>query len=306
MANLIIHRPSLHCNAAEIRVAEVLRELDDRWTVVWGYFYTDARGNSREGDFLIIGPAGGMLVLEVKSSIPRWFSDTGEWEGETRCPVDQMMMEWSSIRTLVRKHGLKLWLTKALCVPYDVASRELSTYKGVHRPLLVLRNDLDHWLRTWLDLFGDKVQRPVMPLVRDEVLSLFSANARPGDRRSFLDHTEQLFQRQLGTRFTLLDQLRENRQLLVRGGTGTGKTWHALEQAFRYASADGGKEVLLLVYNLALTSHPERQVAMRKLEQGSVSVMSWEGLIIKLAESGGTRLIDRRKPTNNNRNVTMA
>jgi hypothetical protein len=288
MANWIIHRPNSHCHPAEIRVAEFLRELDDRWTVVWGYFYKDARGHSREGDFLIIGPAGGMLVLEVKSSVPRWFSDTGQWEGETTSPVDQLMDEWSAVRSMVRKQGIRLWVTKALCVPYEVASRDFPIFQGIPRNLLVLRNDLDHWLRTWLGLFEKKVEQPVMPPARDAVLALFGASVKPGDRRSFLDHTEQLFQRQLGTRFALLDQLRENRQLLVRGGTGTGKTWHALEQAYRYASADGGKDVLLLVYNLALTSHLERQVAMRKLDQGRATVMSWEALFTQLAAAGGS------------------
>lgn len=81
-------------------------------------------------------------------------------------------------------------MTKALCVPYDVASREMETYQGIHRPLLVLRNDLDHWLRTRLGLFDKKVERPVLSPERDEVLSLFSARVRPGDRRNFLDHAE--------------------------------------------------------------------------------------------------------------------
>ena len=82
MANWIIHRPHAHCHAAEIRVAEYLRDLDDQWTVIWGYYYRDDQGNDREGDFLVLGPAGGLLVLEVKSSIPRWFHSTGQWEGE--------------------------------------------------------------------------------------------------------------------------------------------------------------------------------------------------------------------------------
>ena len=287
MANWIIHRPNAHCNPAEIRVAEFLRDLDDRWTIIWGYFYKDSRGHSREGDFLILGPAGGMLVLEVKSSIPRWFSDTGQWEGETTSPVDQLMGEWASIRNLLKKKKIRLWVAQALCVPYEVASREISTFQAIPRNLLVLRNDLEHWLRTWIRLFERNVEHPVMPPVRDAVLELFSASVKPGDRRAFLDHTEQLFQRQLGTRFALLDQLRENRQLLVNGGTGTGKTWHALEQAFRYASTDEGKDVLLLVYNLALKSHLERQVAMRKLEKGKVLVMGWEELFVQLAQSGG-------------------
>ncbi len=287
MAHWIIQRPNSHCHPSEIRVAEFLRELDDRWTVIWGYFYKDSRGQSREGDFLIIGPAGGMLVLEVKSSISRWFSDTGQWEGEATSPVDQLMAEWSAIRELIRKQGIRLWVAKALCVPYEVASRDFPIFQGIPRNLLVLRNDLEHWLRTWLDLFDRKVEQPVMPPIRDAVLALLGASVKPVDRRSFLDHTEQLFQRQISTRFALLDQLRENRQLLVRGGTGTGKTWHALEQAYRYAGADGGKDVLILVYNLALASHLERQVAMRKLDEGRVIVMSWEALFTRLATAGG-------------------
>lgn len=296
MAHFIIHRPADHCHPAEIRVAEMLRDLDDRWTVIWGYFYEDKRGQTREGDFLVLGPAGGMLVLEVKNRVPRWFSDTGQREGETTSPVDQLMDEWASIRDLLKKKKIRLWLTKAICVPTEVASREAASYQGIPRNLLVLRNDLEHWVRTWCGHFDDKVSIPVMPDTRDAVLALFGGSVRSGAGRVFLDHTEQLFQRQLGTRFALLDQLRDNRQLIVRGGTGTGKTWHAFEQAIRYASMDDGKEVLLLVYNLALTSHLERQIALRKLEQGHVTVISWEQLFLQLAEVAGS-LPERPKQT---------
>jgi hypothetical protein len=288
MANWIIHRPHAHCHAAEIRVAEYLKELDDRWTVIWGYFYRDDHGHDREGDFLVLGPAGGLLVLEVKSSIPRWFSSTGQWEGETGNPVDQLMKEWRAIRRLLEKAAPRLWITKALCVPGEVASRDQPTCAGIPRQLIVLRNDLDHWLRTWLDLFGGKVANPVLPPQRDAVLAQFGASIQAVSRRGFLDHTEQLFQRQLTARFALLDQLRENRQLLVRGGTGTGKSWHALEQTFRYAQQGEGRRVLLLVYNLALTAQFERLVAMRKLDRGEVVVRSWEALFNELAATGGT------------------
>jgi len=71
-------------NPAEIRVAERLRSLADSphaWTVIWGYYYQDSRGMQREGDFLILGPAGVLLVVEVKQSLPRHFPETGRWEG---------------------------------------------------------------------------------------------------------------------------------------------------------------------------------------------------------------------------------
>lgn len=283
MANFIIQRPSSHCHAAEIRLAEYLRELDERWTVVWGYFYTDRKGNDREGDFLVMGPAGGILVLEAKERMPRWYSATGEWEGEATSPLDQLMDQWGSIMRMLKKEGIRVWATKAICIPTELASLEVSTYQGVKRSALVLKNDLQHWLRTWLRLFDEKVRQPVMPDARDAVLELFGASVTPASRQAFLAHTEQLFARQLSGRFHLLHQLRNNRQLLVRGGTGTGKTWHALEQAVRYARAGEGKDVLLLVYNLALASHLGRMVEMRQIEAGRITVMSWEVLFRQLA-----------------------
>ena len=80
----------------------MLKELDDRWTILWGYFYRDEHGNDREGDFLVLGPAGGLLVLEVKGSVPRWFSTTGQWEGESGSPVDQLMSEWAAVRRMLK------------------------------------------------------------------------------------------------------------------------------------------------------------------------------------------------------------
>ena len=286
MARWIIHRPHEHCHASEIRVAEVLKDLDDRWTILWGYFYRDSSGNDREGDFLVLGPAGGLLVLEVKNTVPRWFSTTGQWEGESGSPVDQLMSEWAAVRRMLKKAGSGMWVTKALCIPGEVASREMPTFQGISRPLLVLRNDLDAWLRTWLDLFGDKVSQPVLPPERDRMLAVFGASVQPTARRGFLDHTEQLFQRQLTSQFALLDQLRDNRQILVRGGTGTGKTWHALEQAFRYAREGDGRRVLFLVYNLALTAQLKRLVAMRHLDRSEVVVYGWEELFRELAQAG--------------------
>ena len=84
MIEWILHRPPHASSPTEIRVAELLRRLADspyRWIVVWGYDYRDDRGTEREGDFLVLGPAGGLLVLEVKSWLPRYFPETGRWEG---------------------------------------------------------------------------------------------------------------------------------------------------------------------------------------------------------------------------------
>ncbi len=70
MAKWSLSRPEEHCNEGEVQVARYLKKLPDDWIVRWGFFYRDARGVRREGDFIILAPFGGILVLEVKGGIP--------------------------------------------------------------------------------------------------------------------------------------------------------------------------------------------------------------------------------------------
>jgi hypothetical protein len=213
MAQWIIQRPQEHSHQAEVRVAEQLRELDDKWTVIWGFYYADKRGMDREGDFLVIGPAGGMLVLEVKNTLPRWFGATGRWEGEHDNPINQLMDEWSAVVGIVKDEGLPTWVAKALCIPGEEAPVEQDMVQGIKRSMLVLKNDLANWLpQVWLRIFDNRVRFPVPPSDREKILKRFGASADPAKARGFLDHTEELFQRQLTHRFQLLDQLRDNRQ----------------------------------------------------------------------------------------------
>lgn len=57
----------------------------------------------------------------------------------------------------------------------------------------------------------------------------------------------------------ILDALRLLTRVDVRGGSGTGKTWLAIEQARRLAAA--GKRVALTCFIRGLASYPERRVA---------------------------------------------
>lgn len=106
----ILHRPPHASSPTEIRVAELLRRLADsppRWIVVWGYYYRDNHGTAREGDFLVLGPAGGLLVLEVKSSLPRHFPGTSRWEGAPGDdPIQQLITEWQGVFRGVQAKGL--------------------------------------------------------------------------------------------------------------------------------------------------------------------------------------------------------
>jgi hypothetical protein len=94
VAKWVYNRPLDCCDETELRVAKLLARLPDEWIVRWGYYYA----KDREGDFLILGPHGGLLVLEVKGGQIRKLGSTGCWDGEARDhPVSQLCAEWSAV-----------------------------------------------------------------------------------------------------------------------------------------------------------------------------------------------------------------
>ena len=62
MARWIYQRPVDCCHPTELVVAKRLARLGDEWVIRWGFYYE----TDREGDFIVLGPTGGVLVLEVK------------------------------------------------------------------------------------------------------------------------------------------------------------------------------------------------------------------------------------------------
>jgi len=83
-----------------------------------------------------------------------------------------------------------------------------------------------------------------------------------------------------------------NRQFVVQGGTGTGKTWLVLELARRWAgTGPAGSRVLFLIYNLALTDFIRDLVRLMRLRgrlpRGEIVVLSWEELARNLVTRAG-------------------
>jgi hypothetical protein len=58
MARWIYQRPLDCCNLTELVVAKCLARLAEEWVIRWGFYYPD-----REGDFLTLGPTGGVICL---------------------------------------------------------------------------------------------------------------------------------------------------------------------------------------------------------------------------------------------------
>lgn len=291
MARWIYHRPIEHSNEHELAVANALASLSKRWTIRWGFYYTDNHGVRREGDFLIFDPRHGLLVLEVKGYRFRHFAPTGAWEngptGNRDHPLIQLDEEYASVlRALTEAHPGWFPIAKALCLPREFINHEQGSYQDIPRELIVDSYDLANFESIYGRFFKGQTPHDI-DRHRQTFLQVYGQGRKAENLKHFLDHNERLFRQQAARQFGLLDALENNRQLLVEGGAGTGKTWHAVNQAVRYAERGEGTKVLLLCYNIALGRLLRELVSRHRLKSGEIVVFHWEALAAHLHEVCG-------------------
>jgi hypothetical protein len=220
--------------------------------------------------------------LEVKSSLS-YQSNSGQWDTDDGDnPLVQLQDQHQGvIRHLgsVAKGRRLPYITKALVFPGLEIAPNIPEFRGVPRQLILARNDLRHFERSWAKLF------PGLRNLETEQSAVFidgyGDGLNPRSVKAFVSETDQMLLRQATASYRLLNLLAGNRQLVVEGGVGTGKSWYAIEQARRFAeNADGeaGQAVLIVAYNLALCQRLRRNVASLRLKRGSISVESSESL----------------------------
>jgi hypothetical protein len=176
------------------------------------------------------------------------------------------------------------FVAKALCLAGLTIDPKNSVYKEIDRNLIIDRGDLAAFETTWDRLFARRGY-PVPEEERKVFLDSCAKDILPKEIQHFVTETDRILLRQTTAEYQALDLLRDNRQLVVQGGPGSGKTWLALEQALRYA--EKGLRVLLLCYNIALADQLSTLVGKRKLKKGEVIVRSWAGLARELLEGAG-------------------
>ena len=298
MARWFYNRPKDRCDINELKVANQLKRLSKRWTIRWGFYYLDNKRVRREGDFLIFDPCHGLLVLEVKGGRFRQFAPTGRWEGNPEKnpdhPLYQLDQEFAGVLAELDKTQPG-WhpVAKALCLPNEVIPKGQNTFHGLPRELFVDGSDLARFESVFGSFFDHEKPRN-LNRHRETFLKAYSHGGSPKDVKHFIDHNELVFRKQLTRQYELLDILEGNRQILVEGGAGSGKTWNAVEKAVRLAenkeSAEGdgdGRDVLLLCYNIALGRFLRDLVSRRELERGQIFVYQWEELAAEILESCG-------------------
>lgn len=284
MPRWIYNRPPEKCQPTELQFAQMLNvELGEEWVVRWGYWYEDGFGTLREGDFLVLGPTGGLAVFEVKSSFPQYIAGTRRWDtpdGDN--PVTQLQTQnYGVIRLLNQASANRKapWVQKALVFPLLEIAPGVFEHRGIPRDLIVAGNDLRDFGRVWRRLFPE--QRPVRHEQRESFMAAFGEGIAPRSVEAFISETDMMLLRQATADYHLLDMLAGNSQLVFEGGVGTGKSWHAMEQARRLAENSGGlngREVLVVAYNLALSQRLRVLAGRIKLQRGRITVESSETL----------------------------
>lgn len=290
MAQWIYNRPCDLCSEGERAVAKSLAKLSDSWIICWGFYYN----TDREGDFIVLGPWGGALVIEVKGGPLRHLPHTGAWEDTERDnPLSQLLAEWDGVIAQLKSvaNGRKLpFVEKCLCLPEITVPAGDAHFRGIDRRLILDRRDLNDFVTVWQQRWFTR-NGPIPSESRDLFLETYAASANPKWVRDFLGETDRLLLQQAHTDFEILGMLENNRALLIEGGPGSGKTWLAMEQACRLAQNGGGgesgKRVLFLCYNLALAALLTQLLAKRRPKRGEVIVRSWESLARELFDQAG-------------------
>jgi hypothetical protein len=193
MALWIRNRPPERCHRAEVEVAEFLAELSNDWVIRWGFSYCDNSGIQREGDFLVLGPRGGLLVIEVKSGSIIHNPYTGVWntaDGDN--PQLQLDAEWKAVVNTIndfRDSRPSLHVGRALGTPDLSLQPGVQEHYGIAREFILDRGDLRRFEESWESrMTGWKAR--LDPRSRDIFFDSYGREATPREISHFLATTQ--------------------------------------------------------------------------------------------------------------------
>jgi hypothetical protein len=260
-------------NEGELIAYQALKSLDDSWTIRWCYDYLDGK-IEKEGDFLILGPDGRLLVLEVKTRA-RVFTPTGLRDGDAELRAeDQVQKQKAGVLDALEERYQQGGeeLEKPWTVAAIFSAKEHGYQPKTHAHPFSLIGGPDH-LRRLPQYWEEITSGGYKAHSHEAVLNLFHSvygDASPEAEARFISETDRLLIEKASADFSLLEALSENSQLLVRGGPGSGKSWMAERHARMLASQ--GMNVLFLCFNKALGASLTQSVARLRIkgDEGSM------------------------------------
>lgn len=248
---------------SERRVLAQLRKLDDEWHIFHGIKWQALRRDRQadgETDFALFHPTKGILVIEAKGG--EVVIDNGDFvrihHNGTRTRIDspfdqaedckRQLSDFLALEVAGLGHGPRVG--RAVAFPHVRVNGDLGP--AGPRSIILDAADLadiqkavqrlvDHWRppQALTSAQMARIRQVLLPSVRVKRLL-----------REEIDATGQAIVELTNEQFEILDSIAGNRQALIKGGAGTGKTVLAIERTRRLA--DLGATVLLLCFNRLL------------------------------------------------------
>ena len=292
-------------NPAEADVYRCCVDLPDNWVVLHGLrtitIESGEGARDREGDFVVLHPDFGLLVVEVKGG--RVQCDEGRWfrrkkgvdEALDPNPLTQALefkhallgklhahIEWGPLASTF--DGARELARHAVLLP-QVA--DVSVVRGIQVEQELVGGGAEmHGLENWIERafrFGSS-EESWMPLGDAGVAAAVGILAAPFTTQPLLSFTLLEAERERITltseQFRAITALRDKDRLAIAGGAGTGKTLIAFKRAQQCAEAD--LRTLLLCYNRpladALGHQAQGLVNSRDIRDGKLVVNTFDGL----------------------------
>lgn len=254
---------------------EACMKLPDSYQVVYSFEYFNRGQGEREADFIIVHPAYGYLVVEVKEGEiayknRKWY----EWKQGLivldKDPKEQAKSAMYKIRDLYSKKTGKKFPLKyayALCFP---ESDEVQGILPVEDEMIFTKDtleNLDSAIKSAFTVWNNSIVCTNAPVVIQQLMSNVLNQSGKTKSQSigrwigdFHEKAEVIFteEQEHILRATSL----ENR-LVFLGAAGSGKTFLAMEKAKRLAKE--GKKVLLTCYNSLLAEFMNEKLKETKL-----------------------------------------
>lgn len=229
-------------------------------------------------DFVVVHPLRGIICLEVKGGRCRYHADTRTWETmdrddrtvEIADPFDQARVAARVlVKLLQRQPALKgqfIPVASAVAFPDCVLPRDRALRADIQKWQILNQDDLFD-LGTAIDrvldgAFSRNVMRRDHGLrLVEGVKALFGTRDIEGHAplASRIRAAEERLVRLTEQQKRILDALRLQRRLLIRGCAGSGKTILAVHKA--RCLAEEGKRVLLTCFNIPLGHHLRRMTS---------------------------------------------
>jgi CubicO group peptidase (beta-lactamase class C family) len=250
---------------AEREVFEILyTSLGDRAVILSNLKITDAQSGDVEIDFVVLIDGQGAIAIEVKGGNvtyngQKWIQSdkTGSRDID---PHTQVVKNLYSFRNFLRNN----WKYGNLKGEWLIATPD-STLGNLHIPSvprerIIDRAELTQLVPRLTQLLTatQNHHAPRQTDWTDRALEVFKGLSQyDTDRDAFLNNNYIYVKQVTHERREILNLVKDNPRIYVKGPAGSGKTWLAFEQAIRWS--EEGLRVGILVYNRGLASYMQRK-----------------------------------------------